>query len=78
MSTFVFFHYKNYWAWAGSRMTKKENAKIVTNILVNIVLFIIYAHYFGQQSVQKHLEKGVTIVRYTEAPSVIPPPGTFK
>ena len=62
----------------GSRMIKKENAKVVTNILVNIVLFIIYAHYFGQQSVKKYLEKGVAIVRYTETPSVIPPPGTCK
>ena len=60
------------------RMVNKEYIKVVTNILVNIVLFIIYAHYFEQQSVQKHLEKGVTIVRYTETPSVIPPPGTFK
>ena len=50
----------------GSRMTNKEYPKVVINILVNIVLFIIYALLFGQQSVKKYLEKGVAIVRYTE------------
>ena len=59
-------------------MINKEYAKVVLNILVNIVFFIIYALLFGQQSVEKYLEKGVTIVRYHEVPSVIPPPGTFK
>ena len=56
-------------------MINKEYAKVVTNILVNIVLFIIYAYYFGQQSIKKYIEKGVTIVEHTETPSVIPPPG---
>ena len=61
-----------------SKMVDKVFIKITANVAANIILFIIYAHYFGQQSVKKYFEKGVTIVKYTDTPPAIPPPGTHK
>ena len=58
------------------RMINKEFIKVLSHILVNIALFLIYAQYFGQQSVKKYLDQGVTIVEYKETPSAIPQPGT--
>ena len=55
------------------KMVDKVFIKIAANVAANIVLFIIYALLFGQQSIKKYLEKGVTIVKYKETP--IPPPG---
>ena len=56
-------------------MVDKVFFKIAANVAVNIVLLIIYAHYFGRQSIQKFLEKDVTIVKNKETPTNIPPPG---
>ena len=58
-----------------SKMVDKVFFKIAANVAVNIVLLIIYAHYFGRQSIQKFLEKDVTIVKNKETPTNIPPPG---
>ena len=56
------------------KMVDKVFFKIATNVAANIVLFIIYALLFGQQSIKKYLEKGVTIVKYKET-TPIPQPG---
>ena len=42
-----------------SKMVDKVFIKITANVAVNILLFIIYAHFFGQQSIKKYMEKGV-------------------
>ena len=49
----------------------------VSYVAVNIVLLIIYAHYFGHKSIQKYLKNGVIIVKEEEN-SVLPPPGMRK
>ena len=56
-------------------MIIKEFVKAVSHIVVIFALFMIYAQYFGQQSVQRYLEEGVTTVKYKETLGAIPPPG---
>ena len=50
--------------------------KLFINVAANFALFMIYAYLFGQQSIQKYVEKGVTIIEYKESPSVVIPPGS--
>ena len=49
--------------------------KLFINVAANFALFMIYAYLFGQQSIQKYFERGITIIKYTESPSVVIPPG---
>ena len=49
--------------------------KLFINVAANFALFMIYAYLFGQQSIQKYFERGITIIKYTESPSVVMPPG---
>ena len=53
----------------------KVHIKIFINIAANIVLFIIYVYLFGEQSVDKYLDNGVSIVTQEETPLFITPPG---
>ena len=53
----------------------KIHIKLFINIAANITLFIIYACLFGGQSVDKYLDKGVSIITQEETPLAITPPG---
>ena len=52
-----------------------DKVKLFIYVAANLLLFIIYTLLFGQQSIQKYVEKGVTIIEYTENPPVVIPPG---
>ena len=53
----------------------KVHIKLFINITANIALFIIYAYLFGEQSVEKYLDNGVSIITQEETPLFITPPG---
>ena len=53
----------------------KVHLKLFINIAANIALFIIYAYLFGEQSVEKYLDNGVSIITQEETPLFITPPG---
>ena len=58
-------------------MVEKVFIKVAANVAANIVLFVIYAHYFGRLSIQKYEEAGVTIVKSKVESSSIVPPGRY-
>ena len=53
----------------------KVQIKLFINITANIALFLLYAYLFGEQSVDKYLDKGVSIITQEETPLAITPPG---
>ena len=46
-------------------------------ILVNIILLVIYAYFFGQHSIQKYLDQDLIITNKEEMSASIIPPGTI-
>ena len=48
-----------------------------SHICINIVLIVIYIHYFGLPSIKKYVHKGVIIVMEEDKESQIIPPGTL-
>ena len=48
---------------------------VLSYVIVNLVLLIIYLYFFGQHSINKYLTKAVIITEMEERPSSIPPPG---
>ena len=57
-------------------MGEKVILKIVSTVVVNIILLVLYVWLFGIQCIQKYLGDGVTIINHKERPLVINPPGT--
>ena len=55
----------------------KVHIKIFINITANIALFITYAYLFGEQSVDKYLDNGVSIITQEETPLFITMNMTF-
>ena len=55
-----------------------KDTKLVSNVLVNIVLLLIYICFFGRQSIQKYFDKGTLIVNHEEKPAFVTPPGENK
>ena len=51
--------------------------KMSSHICINIVLIVIYIHYFGLPSIKKYVHKGVIIVMEEDKESQIIPPGTL-
>ena len=49
--------------------------KHTANVFANIVLLVVYAAWFGRQSVQKYLDNSVYITQKEEKSSSIRPPG---
>ena len=47
------------------------------HICINIVLLVIYIHYFGLPSIKKYVHKGVIIVMEEDKESQIISPGTL-
>ena len=45
------------------------------NIAVSMILFIMYVSMFGQNSIERFLEKKIIITEHEEKPSSMPPPG---
>ena len=50
---------------------------VLSYVIVNLVLLVIYLYAFGQHSIQKYLTKAVIITEMEERPSSITPPGNF-
>ena len=48
-----------------------------SHICINIVLIVIYIHYFGLPSIKKYVHKGVIIVMEEDKEYQIIPPGTL-
>ena len=49
--------------------------KHTANVFANIVLLVVYAAWFGRQSVQKYLDNAVYITQQEEKSYSIRPPG---
>ena len=47
---------------------------IIHKIIVNVLLLVVYAFFFGQESFKKYLDNAVIITEDTEHPSFITPP----
>ena len=58
-----------------TKMKAAVQIKLFINITANIALFLLYAYLFGEQSVDKYLDKGVSIITQEETPLAITPPG---
>ena len=43
-------------------------------IIVSILLLVVYAYFFGQESFKKYLDDAVIITEHTEHPAFITPP----
>ena len=43
-------------------------------IIVSILLLVVYAYFFGQESFKKYLDDSVIITEHTENPAFITPP----
>ena len=43
-------------------------------IIVSILLLVVYAYFFGQESFKKYLDDAVIITEHTENPAFITPP----
>jgi len=56
-------------------MGEKAIHNIVSNVVVNVVLFVLYVCLFGVQCIQKYLGDGVTIINHEVRPTAINPPG---
>ena len=57
-------------------MGGKVILKIVSTVVVNIILLVLYVWLFGVQCIKKYLGDGVIIINHKERPLVINPPGT--
>ena len=58
------------------KMMNKIAVRNVANIAVSMILFIMYVSMFGQNSIERFLEKKIIITEHEEKPSSMPPPGT--
>ena len=56
-------------------MGEKVLLKIVSTVVVNIILLVLYVWLFGIQCIKKYLGDGVTIINHEERPMFINPPG---
>ena len=50
----------------------------VDKVVANIVLFIMYAYFFGHQSIKRYIDKAVITTKHSEKPSSIIPPGYYQ
>ena len=46
-------------------------------VFANIVLLLVYACWFGQQSIRRYLDDAVYIIQQEEKPATINPPGIY-
>ena len=52
-----------------------DKSRVLCQLIVNLVLLILYFHFFGVQYLQKYLDREVIITVHEEYPEYIELPG---
>ena len=54
-----------------------DKSRVLCQLIVNLVLLILYFHFFGVQYLQKYLDREVIITVHEEYPEYIELPGKY-